>query len=136
MAAKKKSTAKSEASKPVTGQLGTQKLAKGTVLFREGDFADKAYIITTGAITLSRLDRAGKDQPFLTLKNGEIVGEMALIVDLRRTATATVKEETQAIVMHRNDFNFHLEKLNPFVLRILRVLVQRLKDTTDAYMES
>jgi CRP-like cAMP-binding protein len=117
-------------------QLAVRRFAKGHVLFREGEGADNAYVIATGAVTLSRLDRSGKDMPFLTLRNGEIVGEMAMIVDMRRTATATVKDETEAIVMRRDDFNFHLEKLNPFVLRILRVLVQRLKDTTDAYIES
>lgn len=122
--------------RPQLGQLGTQKFPKGHVLFKEGDFADNAYIISNGAVTLSRRDRAGRDQTFLTLRNSEIVGEMALIVDIRRTATATVKDDLEAIVIHRSDFNFHLEKLNPFVLRILKVLVQRLKDTTDAYMEA
>lgn len=118
------------------GQLQTLRFPKGHILFQEGDFADATYIITTGAVTLSRRDRHGHDQAFLTLRNSEIVGEMALIVDIRRTATATIKEDTEAIVIRREDFNFHLEKLNPFVLRILKVLVQRLKDTTDAYMEA
>ncbi len=137
---KKKSTPSSGSDTPakneINGQLKTRKFAKGHVLFREGDFADNAYIITTGAISLSRLDRKGKDQTFLTLRNGEIVGEMSLIIDLRRTATATIKDDTEAIVIRRDDFNYHLEKLNPFVFRILKLLVKRLKDTTDAYMES
>lgn len=139
--ANKKESAPAAGSEPppnpaIRGQLQTRKFAKGHVLFREGDFADNAYITTTGAISLSRLDRKGKNQTFLTLRNGEIVGEMSLIIDLRRTATATIKDDTEAIVTRRDDFNDHLEKLNPFVLRILKLLVKRPKDTSDAYMES
>jgi CRP/FNR family cyclic AMP-dependent transcriptional regulator len=115
--------------------LETKKFAKGTVLFREGDFADNAYIVKTGSVALSRRNRSGQDQAFLTLRTGEIVGEMALIVDIHRTATAVIKDDCEAIVINRDNFNYHLDRLNPFILRILRLLVKRLKDTTDAYME-
>lgn len=115
--------------------LETKKFSKGTVLFREGDFADNAYIVKTGSVSLSRRNRNGQDQPFLTLRTGEIVGEMALIVDIHRTATAVIKDDCEAIVINRTNFNYHLDRLNPFILRILRLLVKRLKDTTDAYMD-
>ncbi|MDX2224705.1 MAG: cyclic nucleotide-binding domain-containing protein [Rhodospirillaceae bacterium] len=116
-------------------ELVIERFAKGQVLFHEGDFADRAFVIKSGAVGLSRRTRSGEQSHFLTLRDGEIVGEMALIVDIKRTATATAREDTEAIVIGRREFDFHLEKLNPFVLRILRVLVKRLKDTTDAYME-
>ena len=120
---------------PEGASLETKKFPKGKVLFREGDFADNAYIIKTGAVTLSRRDRVGQDQAFLTLRTGEIVGEMSLIVDIHRTATAIIKDDCEAIVINRDSFDYHLDRLNPFILRILRLLVKRLKDTTDAYMD-
>lgn len=126
---------RSPAPAPDGAALETKKFPKGKILFREGDFADNAYIIKTGAVSLSRRNRVGQDQPFLTLRTGEIVGEMALIVDIHRTATAVIKDECEAIVINRDNFNYHLDRLNPFILRILRLLVKRLKDTTDAYMD-
>ncbi|MCB2106576.1 MAG: cyclic nucleotide-binding domain-containing protein [Rhodobacteraceae bacterium] len=129
---KRKSTAAPVSPPPA---LNVKSFAKGHVLFKEGDYADSAYVIVSGAVALSRRDGSGDISTFITLRDGEIFGEMALIVDIRRTATATAHEQTSVIVIGRTEFDYHLAQLNPFVLQILKGLVKRLKDTTDAYME-
>ncbi|MDX2143723.1 MAG: cyclic nucleotide-binding domain-containing protein [Rhodospirillaceae bacterium] len=117
------------------GQLRRKKFKAGVVLFHEEDAADCTYVVVSGAVSLSRLSRGGEDRPFLTLRANEIVGEMALIADGKRSATATAREDTETVVIDRAEFLSHLSRLNPFVHRVLTALVTRLKTTTDAYME-
>jgi CRP-like cAMP-binding protein len=118
-----------------SGMLKRRSFRAGEVLFREDDPAECAYVIVSGAVSLSRLSRGGEDRPFLTLRAEEIVGEMGLIVDLKRSATATAREDTETVVIGRDEFLSHIARLNPFIHRVLTVLVTRLKTTTDAYME-
>lgn len=55
----------------------------GTVLFREGEAGEKAYYIEEGRVSIVR-----GEETIAVLGTGDIVGEMALIDDRPRTATA------------------------------------------------
>ncbi len=74
------------------------RLAEGEVLFREGDRADSAYVVASGSLTLSRKD-AEK-----TIGRGALIGELALIDDVRRPATATATEPTELLKIARGLF--------------------------------
>lgn len=64
----------------------------GTVIFREGDPADAAYIVDSGNVVLS-IDKQGKTEEIATLDSGEFFGEMAIFKNDVRAVTATVHSD-------------------------------------------
>ena len=111
-------------------QIKKQTYALGHVLFRHGDLASSCFLISAGEIDLSRTDASGVDKKFAKVGKGEILGEMSMIGDTPRTATATVSKEMEAAEISKEEFEAQLERLNPFMRRLMRLIVQRLRDTT------
>lgn len=74
-------------------------LADGSVLFRQGDEGDRCYLVVEGAM---RIERDGV--LLATLGPGDIVGEIALLRDIPRTATARAQGEVQLAALERAPF--------------------------------
>lgn len=70
---------------------------------------------------------SGTDQVVDTLVAGELLGEMALVDSQPRSATAVAKVVTTCIVITPTDFQHRLEKSDPFVRAMLKVLTRRLR---------
>ena len=70
----------------------------GTVLFREGDSGTEMFVIQSGKIRLSRNIR-GAEKVLAELPAGEFFGEMSIINDKPRAATAVVVEDAQLLVL-------------------------------------
>ena len=110
--------------------LKKQTFMTGHVLFRQGDPAQSCYLISSGELQLSRADSNGNERNFAKVGKGEIVGEMSMIGNTPRTATATVSEDLEVAEISNTEFETQLERLNPFMRRLIRLIVQRLRDTT------
>lgn len=74
------------------------RLAKGDVLFREGDRADSAYVVASGALLLSRTSSEKR------VGRATLIGELALLVDVTRPSTATATETTEVLKIARSLF--------------------------------
>src|SRR5579863_3085450 len=71
---------------------------KSTVLFREGDEGAEMFVIRGGRIAISKT--AGTvEKVLVTLGPGEFFGEMSILNNKPRTATATVVEDAQLLVI-------------------------------------
>lgn len=108
----------------------TESFLTGYVLFRQGEDAETCFILKSGAVDLTRMDKSGREIRFATLGKGEILGEMSMILGTQRTATATARETTEVAEISKEDFDSQMERLNPFMQRLIRLIVQRLRDTT------
>lgn len=111
-------------------QMKTMAHPAGFVLFKQGDIAQSCFLVREGVIALSRKDSHGTDKRFATISKGEIVGEMSMIGDTPRTATATITKDCVLAEISREEFEAQIEKLNPFMQRLMKLIVQRLRDTT------
>lgn len=65
----------------------------GEILFQEGQIGKAVFIIESGRVELSRRSPSGESRSLGILGAGQIFGEMALLEQLDRTATATVVED-------------------------------------------
>lgn len=75
-------------------------LQGGTVLFRQGDPAESGYLIASGTLVLTR--EAHKTPAFSEeFGPGTLVGEMALLVESRRGATATALGRCELVQIRR-----------------------------------
>jgi len=96
----------------------TKHLEDGEVLFRAGETADAGYVIQEGALKLTRHDPRRSD-PSVTLGPGALVGELALVTETVRPATAIAAEPTTVIRISRSLFRKVLEGF-PEAARLMR----------------
>lgn len=108
-------------------QIYARNLQPGDVLFREGEKGDDAYIIERGAIEIS-LDLAAGKKVLATLTKGDILGEMSLIDDAPRSATAIAVEDAELLVLKRDRLLKPIEAADPIMRLMIQMIVDRLRD--------
>jgi CRP-like cAMP-binding protein len=74
--------------------------ADGDVLCEEGHVGREAFVIVSGAAVVSR-----GDEVLAMVGPGDVVGELALLGDGRRTASVTATEPVEALVMSAQEFH-------------------------------
>jgi CRP-like cAMP-binding protein len=93
----------------------------GQILFRQGDDARFAFTILRGKVDIIAED--GPVQKHLaTLVAGQIFGEVALMMDSTRTATAHARTACELLVIEKKKFDRKIAKLNP----LMRIWVDAL----------
>ncbi|RDH81609.1 MAG: hypothetical protein DIZ80_16185 [endosymbiont of Galathealinum brachiosum] len=98
-----------------------------SLIFSDGDPADCAYIIEKGMVEVSII----KDEKKLIialLTDGDLLGEMALIDDHVRNATAIAIEDSQLIVIPREYIKHKIDISDPTVRFFLQVIMERYRD--------
>lgn len=100
----------------------------GAVLFRSGDEGRELYVVQSGSVRIS-VTAADVDKTLATLGPGEFFGEMAVLNDRPRTATATVMENSQLLVIEKGKFEELIRGHSELALRLIRRLADRLEAT-------
>ncbi len=105
-----------------------QSYRKSEVIFEEGSTGSEMYLIYSGKVLL--LVRSETQQtPLLVLNSGDFFGEMALVDDSPRSATAlAVEDNTELIVIDRARFLFMVRQQPEFALSLMHTLCQRIRD--------
>jgi CRP-like cAMP-binding protein len=104
-----------------------QRYARGQTIFSRGDPGDRAFVILQGAIDLVIESADGRELILTRLEPGEHFGEMALVDDLQRSASARAAAPSELIVVLRRTFVQALEQEPEMTRHIIRSLVQRLR---------
>jgi len=100
---------------------------KGVRVFDMGEIGLELYIITAGRVGIS-IDPDPSRQVFISeLKAGDSLGEMALIDNEPRSATAHVLEDTRALALDNEKFQGLLLSYPELGIGMLRALSQRLR---------
>ena len=106
----------------------TRTYATGTVLFEENDPGSRMYVVSSGRVKITR--RLGDTEIVLaTVSDGEFFGEMALLEQLPRSATATTIEKSELIEIDEETFHTMLRDNAEIGTRMMRKLCARLRDT-------
>ncbi len=100
--------------------------AAGSTLFKQGESADFMYVVVEGAIDV----RLG-DVVLETVEPGGMIGEMALIEQLPRSATAVAREDSKVSAVDRKRFLFLVQNHPFFALQVMEVLANRLRRMDD-----
>ncbi len=97
---------------------------KNSTLFVEGMTGEILYVIRKGSVNITKRGANSQEIVLATLKEGEFLGEMSLIDNRPRTATARVAEESSLLVLTKKAFNTLLEKQPDSALKILLVFLK------------
>ena len=98
-----------------------------TVLFRTGDPGDSLYVIRHGEIELYIKDTAGQKIVLTVAAAGEMFGELALLDEGARTATAVALSDTQLLMLDRDDLLLLFKKTPAAAVRLLAAMSQMMR---------
>lgn len=114
--------------------LEEQYRASATI-FSEGEPGDKFYLIVEGAVRISRIVPGMGEEALAVLRPGNYFGEMSLIDDAPRSATAMCHEKCRLFVVNRRDLEDLLFVDRDLAYELLwnwvRTLSRRLRATND-----
>jgi CRP-like cAMP-binding protein len=102
----------------------------GTVLFRDGETGREMYVIQLGRVTISK--RVGDVEKILTtLGPGEFLGEMAILNNKPRSATATCATDCKLLQVDAKTFEAMVRSSGEIALRMIKKLAERLQETNE-----
>ena len=108
----------------------TQSLEPGTTLFKENDPVGPMYVLLEGAARVlvagHVVEMAGP---------GTLLGEMALVDDLPRSATVVAIQPCRVLPIGRSEFDLLVREKPEFARHVMKVLVQRLRRMNELFGE-
>ncbi len=111
-----------------------KEFSKGTVLFREGEAGREMFVLQSGRIAISKRVR-DEEKVLAVLGPGEFFGEMAIISNRPRNATATVSEDAKLLVIDPKTFEGMIRGNAEIAVRMIKKLAERLSEA-DAQIEN
>jgi CRP-like cAMP-binding protein len=111
-----------------------KEFAKGTTLFKEGEAGKDMFVLQSGRIAISKRVR-DVEKTLAILGPGEFFGEMAIIANKPRNATATVTEDAKLLVIDSKTFEAMIRGNAEIAVRMIKKLAERLSEA-DAQIEN
>lgn len=111
--------------------MSPRQLARGDVVFHEGDPGDSLYVITAGKVKLARTSSDGRENLLSVLGPGEMFGELSLFDPGPRLTTAYVVSDTQFISLGNDALRDFLADHPEVAMQMLAGLAHRLRKTNE-----
>lgn len=119
-------------SNPLFSRFGRE-FHTGDVLFHEGELGEEMYVIQSGSVEITK--RTGAvEVPIATLGRGEFLGEMAILNDKPRTATARAQDDVKCLVLDAQTLETIIKNNSEIALRLIKKLAARL-DAADGLVQ-
>jgi CRP-like cAMP-binding protein len=100
----------------------------GQIIFKEGQPGSHAYLIRSGTVSIYKTVNNQKHL-LTTMFPGQILGEMAIINNEPRSASAEAREYCQLLVMDESTLTTALDDTLPIIKALLNQLIHRIKET-------
>jgi CRP/FNR family transcriptional regulator, cyclic AMP receptor protein len=99
---------------------------EGQALFRQGEVGDAAYLILSGVVRIS-INGPNGELDLATAGAHEIIGEIAILCDVPRTANVTAQTEVITLRISKDLFFRLIEEFPQMAIEIMRELAHRLE---------
>jgi CRP/FNR family cyclic AMP-dependent transcriptional regulator len=103
-----------------------KRVKKNDVVFKEGAVGDAFYLIILGSVRISTMVPGVGEEALTILREGEYFGEMALIDDAPRSASAIANEDTLLLLIEKDNFRKLLAKETVIAYKLLWVFTKTL----------
>lgn len=113
----------------------------GEQVFQEGDIGKEMFVVVSGSVEIYRQTPEGGRKVLATLSSGEMFGEMALVAEGRRFASArAAADDTRLVCIDQARFVYLVSQQPAFALSVIRMMAQRLagagqKETDNTILE-
>ncbi len=108
-----------------------ERYPSGREIFLKGSPGQCMMAVLRGTVKMSSVSPEGKEIVFNIMNSGECFGEIALLDGEERSADAVAMTDCELLVLSRRDFMPILEKRADLCMILLRVLCQRLRQTSE-----
>ena len=108
----------------------TLTLRKNTILMSEGETGESMYIVLAGSIRVFVGDEEGNEIVLFLEGPGSYLGEISLLDDEPRTASAITLEKTEVLAISKAGFLACLERNPEVAFLIVRAMTERLRRAT------
>jgi CRP-like cAMP-binding protein len=125
-----------EALNSIANLCSRRQIDGNEVLFQKGDKGDALYGIRRGQIRIETGTAGGGRLTLNIMGPGDVFGEIALLDGQARTADATATEKSELYVLRRDDFLAYLEREPKISLRLIELLCQRIRWTSERMEEA
>lgn len=98
---------------------------KGSMIFSESQSGAEMYIIQEGQVSISKVVD-GQEVVLAVLKQGDMFGEMALLENKPRSASALAHDDCRLMVVNRKNFNQMVATQSQLIARLTTTLAERL----------
>ena len=115
---------------PSTIQLG-----KGNVIFRAGEQADCLYDIYDGVVGIYSDYQTPNEKLLAELRVDEVFGEMGILDNMPRSATAVCLTDCTVLVVKPENFMMFFEKKPAVILQLLQRMCIQVRDLTEKYLK-
>ncbi len=116
-----------------TGRV--RKFSAGEVIFSAGDPGDGFYVVESGRVRISAVVGNDQTRVLATIGAGDFFGEMAVLDDAPRSATAHAEEETEAFFMSRAELLALIERKPGLALNLIREFSGRMRTLNQKYAD-
>jgi CRP/FNR family cyclic AMP-dependent transcriptional regulator len=104
---------------------------KDTPIFARGDPGTCLFAVCSGTVKISAPSPSGRGAIFNLVSEGSVFGEIALLDGLPRSADALAITDCELIVIDRRDFVPLIHEQPEMALRLIEMLCERLRHTTE-----
>jgi signal-transduction protein with cAMP-binding, CBS, and nucleotidyltransferase domain len=126
--------------KAVAKRVEFRELASGEQVFSEGDPGGELFIVLEGVVTVTTTIGADVEKTLLTARAGAVFGELSVLADEIRNATAIALEDTVMAALSRQNFEAlsasSAEIGNKLLTFLINTTAQRLRFTTELYRQA
>ncbi|HSZ44010.1 MAG TPA: Crp/Fnr family transcriptional regulator [Streptosporangiaceae bacterium] len=119
-----------EDTRALRSRVTNVQVAKGEVLFAEGDAGDKLYVVLDGKVKLTRAESGGREDLLSVHGPGEMFGELSMFDPAPRNTNATAVTDARLAVLGHAEFMHWLTGRPAASIHMLQLLAQRLRRVT------
>ena len=120
-----------EALDHILSQATEKTVKRGQTLYQKGDAGSYMVAVLSGRMRMSATSPEGREITLNMIDSGEVFGEIALLDGKPRSADATAIEDSQLMLVERRHFLPYLDTNHALALRLIDVLCERLRDTSE-----
>jgi CRP-like cAMP-binding protein len=121
-----------EGAAALRASLTERSVAKGEIIFQEGEPGDRMYVILEGKVKLGQSSNDGRESLLAILGPGEMFGELSLFDPGQRTSTATALTDAVILALSNEQLRPWLAGRPEVAAALLQALARRLRRTNEA----
>jgi signal transduction histidine kinase len=118
------------------GSLGESRIyCAGQLIFKAGDVGDGFHVVEEGSVSIRDGEGGDTDRVLGTIVSGDFFGEMAVLDEAVRSASAVAEEPTRTRFLGRDEFRNLLRDRPEFALQLIRAFSTRLRMLNQRYVD-
>lgn len=108
-----------------------QRYHKDNIILIEEEVGSTMFVILSGRVKISRISDDGREVILSILSDGDFFGEMSLLDGHTRSANVTAIEESELLVIRREEFLQMLKEFPQIAINLLKELAQRIRKSDE-----